>query len=59
SVPPHVHSTILSGAFLIQQDRWAEFAEQVREQALLRSEFIFAKTGPWPPYDFVRMDFGS
>ena len=59
AVPPRAHSTILSGAFLIQQDRWAEFAEQLREQALRRSELLFAKTGPWPPYDFVRMDFGS
>jgi hypothetical protein len=59
SLPLHVHSTILSGAFLIEQARWAEFAEQVREQALRRPDLLFAKTGPWPPYDFVRMDFGS
>ena len=59
SLPPRVHSTILSGAFLVEQARWAEFAEQVRAQALRRPELLFAKTGPWPPYDFVRMDFGS
>jgi hypothetical protein len=58
SVAPPARATILSGAFLIQQDRWAEFAEQVREQARRRSELLLAKTGPWPPYDFVRMDFG-
>jgi hypothetical protein len=59
SLPLHVHSTILSGAFLVEQARWAEFAEQVRAQALRRPELILVKTGPWPPYDFVRMDFGS
>jgi Gas vesicle synthesis protein GvpL/GvpF. len=59
SLPLHVHSTILSGAFLVEQARWAEFAEQVRAQALRCPELLFAKTGPWPPYDFVRMDFGS
>jgi hypothetical protein len=59
SLPLHVHSTILSGAVLVEQARWAEFAEQVRAQALRRPELIFVKTGPWPPYDFVRMDFGS
>ncbi|HET7620532.1 MAG TPA: GvpL/GvpF family gas vesicle protein [Gemmatimonadaceae bacterium] len=59
SLPLHVHSTIMSGAFLIDQARWSEFAEQVRAQALRRPDLLFAKTGPWPPYDFVRMDFGS
>lgn len=59
SVPPRGQSIILSSAFLIQQDRWGEFAEQVREQALRRSELAFEQTGPWPPYDFVRMDFGA
>ncbi len=59
SLPMHVHPTILSGAFLIEQARWAEFAEEVRAEALRRPELLFAKTGPWPPYDFVRMDFGS
>jgi hypothetical protein len=56
---PDAHSTILSGAFLIEQARWTEFAELVRSQALGRPELRFVKTGPWPPYDFVRMDFGS
>lgn len=59
ALPLHVHSTILSGAFLMEQAHWAEFAEQVRAQALRRPDLLFAKTGPWPPYDFVRMDFGS
>jgi hypothetical protein len=59
SLPLHVHPTIMSGAFLVDQARWSEFAEQVRAQALRRPDLLFAKTGPWPPYDFVRMDFGS
>lgn len=59
SLPLRAHSTILSGAFLVDQARWGEFAEQVRSEAVRRSDLHFAKTGPWPPYDFVRMDFGS
>jgi hypothetical protein len=59
SLPLHLHSTIMSGAFLIEQARWTEFAEQLRAQALRRPELGFARTGPWPPYDFVRMEFGS
>jgi hypothetical protein len=59
ALPPRSRAALLSAAFLVQQDRWGEFAEQVREQALRRSEFVLEQTGPWPPYDFVRMDFGA
>jgi len=58
-LPLRLPSTILSGAFLIEQARWSEFAEQVRAETRRRTELVCAKTGPWPPYDFVRLDFGS
>ncbi|HEU4586511.1 MAG TPA: GvpL/GvpF family gas vesicle protein [Gemmatimonadaceae bacterium] len=58
-IPLHSHSAIMNGAFLIEQARWAEFSEQLRAEALRRRELVFSKTGPWPPYDFVRMDLGS
>ena len=50
---------VLSGAFLIDQDRWDEFAEQVREQARRSDALEFEQTGPWPPYDFVRLELGA
>ena len=50
---------VLGGAFLIQQDRWAEFADQVQEQSRRHPELSFEQTGPWPPYDFVRLEFGA
>jgi hypothetical protein len=50
---------VLSGAFLLEHGRWADFAEQVREQARRYEQLTFEQTGPWPPYDFVRMDFGA
>lgn len=50
-------SVVLSGAFLLQQDRWADFAEQVQELARRHAALHFEQTGPWPPYDFVRLDF--
>jgi Gas vesicle synthesis protein GvpL/GvpF len=50
---------VLSGAFLIDQDRWDEFAEQVQEQARRSDALHFEQTGPWPPYDFVRLEFGA
>lgn len=56
---PHEDATeVLSAAFLLEQDMWAEFAEQVREQAQRQAGLLFEQTGPWPPYDFVRLDFG-
>jgi hypothetical protein len=48
-----------SAAFLVEQERWSEFVEQVSEQAARYDELTFEQTGPWPPYDFVRMDFGA
>jgi hypothetical protein len=50
---------VLSGAFLVDQDRWDEFAEQVQEQARRSDALEFEQTGPWPPYDFVRLEFGA
>lgn len=57
SMPPRVAPPVLGHAYLIEQDRWSEFSDQVREQALRCVELAFQQTGPWPPYDFVRMDF--
>ena len=50
---------VLSGAFLLDQDRWDEFADQVREQTRRSDALEFEQTGPWPPYDFVRLELGA
>jgi hypothetical protein len=47
-----------SAAFLIERDRWDGFLEIVSEEARQRPELVFEHTGPWPPYDFVNMQFG-
>jgi hypothetical protein len=52
-------SVAASAAFLVEQERWSEFVEQVREQAVRHDDLTFEQSGPWPPYDFVRMDFGA
>jgi len=54
------HSTDLLGvAFLVEAELWHEFADAVGDEQerhpLLRIEL----TGPWPPYDFVRLQFGA
>lgn len=60
------HSTEESGdgviakaSFLVETDKWDEFARAVEAAAKQHREFDFRLTGPWPPYDFVQMQFGG
>jgi hypothetical protein len=46
-------------SFLIERERWDTFNEIVREEQKRLREMHVACTGPWPPYDFVRMQFGA
>jgi len=50
---------VLSAAFLIEQELWKDFASKVEEQATRVPNVRLELTGPWPPYDFVQMQFGS
>ena len=47
-----------SAAFLVERDRWQGFVNLVDQEARQHRELIFEQTGPWPPYDFVNMQFG-
>ena len=48
-----------SAAFLVERDRWQPFVEAVREEDRRVDDVAYSVTGPWPPYDFVRMQFGG
>ena len=48
-----------SAAFLVERDRWAGFVDLITEEARQHPELSFDQTGPWPPYDFVNMQFGA
>lgn len=48
---------ILSAAFLVNRTEWVGFVEYADEIDADHPEFQFDLTGPWPPYDFVRMTF--
>jgi hypothetical protein len=57
---PDAHGVPLyGGAFLVRRAGWADLAEAVAEQARRNSALCFELTGPWPPYDFVHVDFGA
>ena len=49
----------LSTAFLVERDSWKEFAHGVKDQGDAHHLLSFETTGPWAPYDFVRMQFGG
>ena len=46
---------VLSAAFLVDTQYWADFVAQVDEQCKGTSNVRLELTGPWPPYDFVHM----
>ena len=50
---------VLSGAFLIDRSEWERFSAIVAKEARKFDLLVVEQTGPWPPYDFVRMDLGS
>ncbi len=50
---------VLSAAYLVEHERWAEFTAEVEEQGRHNSDLRFELTGPWPPYDFVQMQLGA
>jgi len=50
---------VARASFLVDTQRWQLFQETVSKEAKRQSALEFQVTGPWPPYDFVRMQFGG
>lgn len=50
---------IAQASFLVDLEVWSEFAEMVRKEDQRQTALDFNLSGPWPPYDFVRMQFGG
>ena len=46
-------------SFLIDTQRWASFTDTISKESQRQPTLDFHITGPWPPYDFVRMQFGG
>jgi hypothetical protein len=49
----------LSGAFLVERELFREFERGVAEAKTAQPKLSIRLTGPWAPYDFVRMQFGD
>jgi hypothetical protein len=50
---------LLSNAFLVEEELWREFDEAVADERERHPTLHMEISGPWPPYDFVRLQFGS
>ena len=48
-----------TGAFLVETDQWGAFADAVAAEDRRHDTVRLELTGPWPPYDFVKMQFGG
>ncbi len=50
---------IAQASFLVDLENWSSFADLVAKEDERQTALDFHLTGPWPPYDFVRMQFGG
>jgi hypothetical protein len=55
----HLTGIVLSGAFLVERERLDTFTSAVADATKGHDELDVQLTGPWPPYDFVRLDLGG
>ncbi|MBV6521031.1 MAG: hypothetical protein MNPFHGCM_01154 [Gemmatimonadaceae bacterium] len=47
------------GAFLLEREEWNAFSAVVREEQRRLPDLRIEQSGPWPPYDFVKLEFGG
>ena len=50
---------MLSAAFLVEQELWKQFVDEVEAQSRLAIGVRLDLSGPWPPFDFVQMQLGA
>src|SRR5690606_12587847 len=48
---------VFSAACLVERDGWIEFVERAEDLGVAQAGLVLDVTGPWPPYDFVRLVF--
>ncbi len=46
-------------AFLVERERWNAFLTLIKEEQRRLPDFRFEQSGPWPAYDFVRLDLNA
>ena len=56
---PHVAEDGAEAAFLVDREQWHVFTTAVKDEQKRLPDLRFEQTGPWPPYDFVRLDLNG
>lgn len=46
---------VFSAAFLVPRGTWVDFWERAEDIGTDHPDLVLDLTGPWPPYDFIRM----
>lgn len=59
SVPEDETRIVAHASFLVDLEKWSAFADLVHKEDARHANLDFHLSGPWPPYDFVRMQFGG
>lgn len=54
-----VTGIVLTAAYLVERALWAEFVDAIDDEREKHTLVKIELTGPWPPYDFVRLQFGG
>jgi gas vesicle protein GvpL/GvpF len=58
-VPEDDTHIVAHASFLVDLEQWEVFADLVQREDTRHASLDFHLSGPWPPYDFVRMQFGG
>lgn len=56
---PEGATDVLVCSYLVERERWPAFAEAAAQLGRQSPGLDVRLTGPWPPYDFVRLQFGG
>ena len=55
----HTTGIAIGVSFLVERTLWREFEQEVASIAVDGGNTRISLTGPWPPYDFVRIELGA
>ncbi|HWP02575.1 MAG TPA: GvpL/GvpF family gas vesicle protein [Gemmatimonadaceae bacterium] len=55
-LPRGARSGLYEASFLVERERWDAFGAALREEERRLGHLRLHCSGPWPPYDFVRME---
>jgi hypothetical protein len=54
-----VTGIVLTSAYLVESQLWHEFTDAIEDERERHPHVRIELSGPWPPYDFVRLQFGT